>query len=245
MNLGGARPGASQGMTRPTDTIPFRPDPDLNRSPLSALLVNAYAVRPFRPLCLQLALKLERGEFHSATLRIILARYHGLRIGAYSYGPCLTPGLFPPGVTVGRYVSIAHGVRVLLRNHPTDRISMHPFFFNHRLGYVEEDTVPAGRLWIGHDAWLGENAIITPSCRRIGIGAVIGAGAVVTRDVPDFAIVAGNPAGLIRYRLSPDTIPQLVESRFWEQNPDSLKRTVQSFAREDDQGAFPAHRAAA
>lgn len=226
MNLGGARPGAPQRMSRPTDTKPFRPDPDLTRSPLSAILVNAYAVRPFRSLCLQLALKLERGEFHSATLRAILARYHGLHIGAYSYGPCLTPGLFPPGVTVGRYVSIAHGVRVLLRNHPTDRISMHPFFFNHRLGCVEQDTVPAGRLWIGHDAWLGENAIITPSCHRIGIGAVIGAGAVVTRDVSDFAIVGGNPAALIRCRFPPEFIAQLKQSRFWEQDPRTLQRTL-------------------
>jgi acetyltransferase-like isoleucine patch superfamily enzyme len=232
-------------MTRSIDAQPFRPDPDLTRSPLSAILVGAYAVRPLRSLCLQLALKLERGEFHSATLRIILARYHGLRIGAYSYGPCLTPGLFPPGVTIGRYVSIAHGVRVLLRNHPTDRISMHPFFFNHRLGYVEEDAVPAGRLWIGHDAWLGENAIVTPSCRRIGIGAVVGAGAVVTRDVPDFAIVAGNPAGLIRFRHSPEIVARLHEARFWEQNPESLRRTIQAFADENDRKPAGVRRAAA
>lgn len=232
-------------MARPTDTQPFRPDLDLKRSPLSAILVSAYAVRPLRSLCLQLALKLERGEFHSATLRAILARYHGLHIGAYSYGPCLTPGLFPPGVTIGRYVSIAHGVRVLLRNHPTDRISMHPFFFNHRLGCVEEDTVPAGRLWIGHDAWLGENAIITPSCSRIGIGAVIGAGAVVTRDVPDFAIVAGNPAGLIRYRFAPEIIARLHEARFWEQSPESLRRTVEAFADGNDRRTRRMRRAAA
>ena len=226
MNLGGARPGASQRMSRPTDTKTFRPDPDLTRSPLSAILVNAYAVRPFRSLCLQLALKLERGEFHSATLRAILARYHGLHIGAYSYGPCLTPGVFPPGVTVGRYVSIAHGVRVLLRNHPLDRVSMHPFFFNHRLGLVETDTVSLGQLWIGHDVWLGENALITPSCRRIGIGAVIGAGTVVTRDVPDFAIVGGNPAALIRYRFPPEFIAQLKQSRVWEQDPRTLQRPL-------------------
>ena len=145
---------------------------------------------------------------------------------AYSYGPCLTPGVFPPGVTVGRYVSIAHGVRVLLRNHPLDRVSMHPFFFNHRLGLVETDTVSLGQLWIGHDVWLGENALITPSCRRIGIGAVIGAGTVVTRDVPDFAIVGGNPAALIRYRFPPEFIAQLKQSRFWEQDPRTLQRTL-------------------
>jgi virginiamycin A acetyltransferase len=207
----------------------LQPDPDLRRSRLAPLLLRAYALRSLRSICINLALRLERGEFHSATLRSILAHYHGVRIGAYSYGPCLTPGLFPAGVTIGRYVSIAHGVRILLRNHPMDRPSMHPFFFNSRLGYIAQDTAPPSRLWIGHDAWIGENAIITPSCHRIGIGAVVGAGAVVTRDVPDFAVVAGNPAALIRYRFPDDTAAHLRRQRFWEHPPHILRDMMSAF----------------
>jgi acetyltransferase-like isoleucine patch superfamily enzyme len=52
---------------------------------------------------------------------------------------------------------------------------------------------------VGHDAWIGDYVVITPRCRRIGIGAVVGAGAVVTRDVPDYAIVAGVPAKVVGY----------------------------------------------
>jgi virginiamycin A acetyltransferase len=214
------------GMGRMNDGASFEPDPDLRRSPFSNLLRRAYAIRALRRRCLDLAVLLEGGGFHSATLRTILAEHHGVRIGAFSYGPCLVPGRFPAGVTIGRYVSIAGGVRVLRRNHPLDSVSMHPFFFNRVFGYVEADAAAPAPLWIGHDAWIGENALITPSCARIGIGAVVGAGAVVTRDVPDFAIMAGNPAALIRYRFPPETIAPLLESRFWEQDPPTLQRTL-------------------
>jgi acetyltransferase-like isoleucine patch superfamily enzyme len=224
---------------------PFEPDADLNRSRWSALLLRAYAIRPLRRLCLDLAVRLEGDAFHSATLRAILAHHHGVRIGGFSYGPCLVPGRFPPGVAIGRYVSIARGVRVLRRNHPMDRLSMHPFFFNRHLGHVETDTVSPSPLWIGHDAWLGENAIITPSCSRIGIGAVVGAGAVVTRDVPEFAIVAGNPAALIRYRFTPETIAYLKQSRFWEQDPATLQQMFDEFDIEGRDEARPTPRIAA
>jgi virginiamycin A acetyltransferase len=118
---------------------------------------------------------------------------------------------------VGRYVSMAPGVRVFLRNHPLERLSLHPFFYNHQLGWLAEDTVTAGTLVIEHDAWIGERAIFTPGCSRIGLGAVVGAGAVVTRDVPDFAVVAGNPAKILRYRFPAEVQDLIRNSKWWEQ----------------------------
>src|ERR1017187_4066715 len=171
------------------------------RSILSSAILAAYRWGRVRGICMSVLEQLEGGAFYSSTLRRILERYHGVRVGAYSYGECMVPGSWPAGVRVGRYVSVAPGVRVFLRNHPYDRLSMHPFFYNKKLGWVAEDTITSGTLEIGHDAWIGERVIITPGCRRIGIGAVVGAGAVVTKDVPDFAMVGGNPARLIRYRF--------------------------------------------
>lgn len=160
---------------------------------------------------------MEGGEFHSWTARAIMEKCCGIVVGAYSYGAgCFRPGMFPRGTTIGRYCSLAEGVRIFDRNHPLDRLSTHPFFFNHKLGYIEQDTMDTGTLTIGHDAWVGERALITPGCRRIGIGAVVGAGAVVTKDVPDFAIVAGNPARPIRNRFSEDICGVVLASRWWE-----------------------------
>ncbi len=191
---------------------------DMRRSALGPLIVNLYRYPRVRRVCLKFCQTVEGGEFYSGTLRNILAKYHGVEAGAYSYGEGLIPGAFPAGVTIGRYVSIASGVRVFLRNHPLDRLSLHPFFYNRHLGWVENDTVQNGTLEIGHDAWLGERAIVTPGCRRIGIGAAVGAGSVVTKDVPDFAIVAGNPARLLRFRFSQDTIDAILASRWWERS---------------------------
>lgn len=61
------------------------------------------------------------------------------------------------------------------------------------------------KLYIASDVWIGSRVIILPGCQRIGRGAIIGAGAVVTKDVPDYAIVGGNPAKVIRYRTEKQT----------------------------------------
>jgi acetyltransferase-like isoleucine patch superfamily enzyme len=199
---------------------------ELRRTAFSPILIRLYRFVRFRRLAIALALRLEGGEFFSFTLREILNRYHGVRAGAYTYGECMVPGSFPRGVTVGRYVSMAPGVRVFLRNHPLDRLSLHPFFYNRQLGWVPEDTISSGRLEIGHDAWIGERAIVTPGCKRIGIGAVIGAGAVVTRDVMDFAVVAGNPARVIRYRFPEEICTLIRESRWWEKSIDECAASL-------------------
>jgi len=190
----------------------------LRKSVFSEALFGLYRLGALRKLCVSASLRLEGGNFHSFTLRRILADYHGVRVGAYSYGSCMIPGEFPKGVTVGRYASVAAGVQIFLRNHPMDRLSTHPFFYNKELGFLTEDSIETGTLTIGHDAWVGASAIFTPSCREVGLGAVVGAGAVVTKSVPDFAIVAGNPAKLIRYRFDMETCELIRAGRWWERS---------------------------
>lgn len=150
--------------------------------------------------------------------KIELEKYHGVKVGAYSYGPALTPEAFPSGVTVGRYVSIAAGVKIFVRNHPVRHFSLHPFFYNSILGYIKDDPIKFGILNIGHDSWIGHSAMITPGCTNIGIGAIVRAGSIVTKNVPDFAIVAGNPGKILRYRFDSDTINDILESGWWNLN---------------------------
>jgi virginiamycin A acetyltransferase len=170
----------------------------------------------------RLALRLEGGPFRSATARELLRRRYGVEVGAYSYGACLRPGAFPPGVTVGRYVSMANEVAVFRRNHPVERLSMHPYFYSARVGPLGHDTIDAVPLEIGHDAWLGHQCVILPGCRRIGIGAVVGAGAIVTADVPDLTIVTGNPAQVRRRRFPDEVCDAVLESRWWERPVEGL-----------------------
>lgn len=215
-------------------------DRDLVRSPLSGALRLLARRASLRRAACRIARKLEGGSCTSWTARAILGTHQGVEVGAHSYGPCVFPGAFPPGVTIGRYVSVGPGVRVFRRNHPMERLSMHPYFYNRELGLVEEDTIESRPLAIDHEAWIGENAIITPGCERIGIGAVIGAGAVVTKDVDDFAIVAGNPAKVIRTRFDEATIERLLESAWWERSKDEFARFTSELTRPLDEEALRA-----
>lgn len=189
---------------------------DMSQCLPAAWLRALSSAERFRPWVLRVALLLERGQFYSLTARWIMSNRYGVDIGDYSYGSCFVPCAFAPGVTVGRYVSVGPEVRVFLRNHPTDRLSTHPFFFNPSLAFVPQDYRTPGRLEIGHDAWIGARAIILRACRRIGIGAVVGAGSVVTKEVPDFAIVAGNPARIIGRRFDDETCVRVLRSKWWE-----------------------------
>ena len=75
---------------------------------------------------------------------------------------------------------------------------------------------------IEDDVWIGLNAIITCGCKRIGRGAIIGAGSIVTKDVEPYTIVGGSPAKVIRKRFDEERIKKLEVSRWWEKTPEQL-----------------------
>lgn len=202
---------------------------ELRRHPLSGMIELGYRLtqssrrsRIARGWA-ALASRLEGGPMRSATLRKMLTRDWYVHLGAHSYGPCCEPGRWPPSVSVGRYVSVGPGVAVYTQNHPLDRLSTHPYFYDARCGVVDRELVEPGLLRIEHDAWIGCNAVILPGCRRIGIGAVVGAGAVVTRDVPDFSIVGGVPAKFLRYRFEESLRQQILNSQWWEKSLEELR----------------------
>jgi len=176
-----------------------------------------------------IVLKLEGGQFYSLTIRRIFARYHNIEIGLYSYGGCFDLTNINPNTKIGRYCSFSRGVCIFHANHPITFTSLHPFFYLPNCGYVEKETIPRGSIEVGNDVWIGRNAIILPKVSRIGDGAVIGAGAIVTKDVPDFAVVAGNPARVIKFRF-PEHIQETIRrSKWWDKDIEELEGNFEHF----------------
>jgi len=115
------------------------------------------------------------------------------------------------------------------RNHPIEFQSTHPYFFNTSLGYVKKELIPMREIVIGNDVWVGRNTLILPSVKKIGDGAVIGAGAVVTKDVPDFSVVVGNPAKVVKYRFSEEVQGKIKASRWWDKDIEELQKNLDDF----------------
>jgi acetyltransferase-like isoleucine patch superfamily enzyme len=134
-----------------------------------------------------------------------------------------------PHTKIGRYSSIAAGVRVVNHNHPLAFKGTSGLFFNPVLGLCDRWLVDHNPLEIGNDVWIGANAVILPEVNRIGDGAVIGAGAVVNRDVPPYAVVLGNPGRVVKYRFSPEVIACLLAEKWWEKDIEDLAERIGEF----------------
>lgn len=212
--------------------LDLSPRKELVKSVIASFLyrfMDFKVLRRFQVGLLRIAVQLESGIFHSYTLRKFLREHHHIDLGNYSYGRLSDLRAFPANTSIGRYTSIGSGVRIFQANHPMDWVSMHPFFYRTEYGYVEHEGISRGTLIIGHDVWIGANAIITPGCSKIGIGAVVAAGAVVTKDVPPYAVVIGNPAVIKRYRFSDDAIQSLLDSSWWDLSLSKLIDDVDIF----------------
>lgn len=202
-----------------------------------AILEKMYSIpfSGFRSILISMIGRLEGGQAFSTTIRKLMGKYHGIEIGIGTYGPCFNLDQTWAGkgnLTVGRYTSIAKGVCIYTRNHPYDRPSTSPLFYSaafHEWNHLAKDAAEYGKLSIGNDVWIGQYAVILPSCHKIGDGAVIGAGAIVTKDVPDYAIVAGNPGRVIKYRFDNDTMRRLQEEKWWLKEPHELMQEKERF----------------
>jgi len=161
-------------------------------------------------------------EYTSDRLRRAARGWFDLEIGLYSYG-CFDPDRFLPGTRIGRYCSIARSAAAFDTHHPSESAILHPASYHPGFGVVDEWKVSTRPLEIGDDVWIGHNATILAGAGRIGRGAIIAAGAVVTRPVEHYKIVAGVPARLMRRRFEPERIAQVEWSRWWELNLLELK----------------------
>jgi acetyltransferase-like isoleucine patch superfamily enzyme len=170
---------------------------------------------------------MRRRQFDSQKLRDYFREKHKVDVGLYSYG-CFDRWRMRGPMRVGRYCSIANTVRSTLNNHPTDAMTTHPALYEKAFGVVDADHEWDGSLEIEDDVWIGHNVVILAGCKRIGRGAVIGAGAIVTKDVERYAVVVGNPARKLRDRFPPEMINALEASRWWELSLPQLRDLMQA-----------------
>lgn len=138
---------------------------------------------------------------------------------------------------VGRYCSISYRVTIGPPDHNYHRLSSHPFIYDPKFGLFEESEELRNEKFsrpcrIGHDVWIGCNATILRGV-EVGNGAVIGAHALVNRDVPPYAIVAGTPARIIGYRFSREVIAELERIRWWEWPEEKIRKHHTLFMTEE------------
>ena len=128
----------------------------------------------------------------------------------------------PEKLVIGKFCSIACGAKFLFSsaNHAMRSLSTYPFpIFHEEWDLPREHVTDAwdnkGDIVIGSDVWIGFEAVILQGV-TVGDGAIIGARAVVTKDVPPYAIVGGVPARVLRYRFEPDVVSALEKLRWWD-----------------------------
>lgn len=175
----------------------------------------------------------------------VASRFH-TNIGKYSSGPiCCNHPLIK---SIGAFCSFAEGVCVH-GNHPMNYISTHPFLYKGSpndpiegvLPYEDyqeapwffEGVHPKGkieqrRICIGNDVWLGRNVVIV-NYSNIGNGVIAGAGTIITKDVPDYAIVVGVPARIIKYRYNQAQIKALNQIKWWNWSDEEILSRYDDF----------------
>ncbi len=166
------------------------------------------------------------------------------RLGDYSYVVHDADIIY---ATIGKFCSIAAMTRINPGNHPMHRATQSHFTYRASAYFPgerdEEDFFAwrrAHRVAIGHDVWIGHGAIVLAG-RSVGTGAVVAAGSVVTKDVPDYTIVAGNPARPIRRRFTESISQRLAELAWWDWEHERLHAALGDFRTLDVEAFLEKH----
>ena len=189
--------------------------------------------RPFPAPTERLPVPLPDGSRHPGTVFLSVVIDHPrMVIGDYSYASSfdppddwasrLAPHLYdfsPEKLVIGKFCQIAHRAVFITAsaNHRYDGFSSFPFaiFGGGPVEGRPSMPGPGADTVIGNDVWIGQQAVILPGA-RLGDGVIVGAGAVVSGEVPDYAVVIGNPARVLRLRFPTETIKRLKEIAWWD-----------------------------
>lgn len=166
------------------------------------------------------------GRYASIGERVVLRE---VTVGDFSYFERHSEAIY---ATIGKFCSIAANSRVNALDHPIERLTQHKVSYrpNEYFRWLGVDASfrerrQAQAVTIGHDVWIGHGAVIMPGL-HIGNGAVIGANAVVTHDVPPYTIVTGVPARPLRPRFAADIAARIERLAWWDWPVEKLARAV-------------------
>jgi len=159
------------------------------------------------------------------------AAIHGVEIGSHAY---IGTHSHVQYAAIGSFVSIGPDVRIGLGKHPVHMVSTYPSFYasigSTVVRLVDEPKVQEyARVTIGSDVWIGARSMIMDGV-DVGHGAVVAAGAVVTKNVAPYAIVGGVPARVLRYRFPSDVISKLLEIEWWNWPYQLIRERAKDFA---------------
>lgn len=131
---------------------------------------------------------MKRRPFDNLALRQLFRERYDIDVGMYSYG-CFDQWRMPGPIRIGRYCSFASTVRSAPISHPLEALTTHPALHEKKFGVVDSDITWDEPLIVEYDVWVAHNVVILPSCKFIGRGAVIGAGAILTKNVDRYAVM--------------------------------------------------------
>ncbi len=136
---------------------------------------------------------------------------------------------------IGKFSSLSWNTTISAAHHPKEYLSQHEFLYERRHNIVKKEIYDPHpkKVVIGNDVWIGANAIVMPGL-TISDGAIVGAGAVVTKDVPAYAIVTGVPAKIIKFRFSRTIINELLKIKWWNLPDDFIIKNIDLFSNKLD-----------
>lgn len=175
--------------------------------------------------------RMQANELFRIRRHVMMERYasifqgnDALSVGAFSY----SHSRLDPNFSVGRYCSIAVGLSVPGPRHPVEMISTSSFIYDRQIAFVKQALEDLGKRdmfqflhsqqkplpTLGNDVWIGQEVTINPGV-TVGDGAVVASRSVVTKSVPPYAIVGGNPAAVIKMRFPEPLVAKLIEIGWW------------------------------